>query len=55
MEEYVTYFAQHVLAPTLACRLDILFGAISAEQRAADIERVLQGQGDGSRLNAPQS
>ncbi|KAB5591159.1 quinate permease [Ceratobasidium theobromae] len=34
--------------------LDILFGAVSAEQRAADIERVLQGQGDGSRLNALQ-
>lgn len=31
--------------------IDILFGAISAEQRAADIERVLHGQGDGSRLN----
>ncbi|KAH7323435.1 major facilitator superfamily domain-containing protein [Rhizoctonia solani] len=33
--------------------LDILFGAISAEQRAADIEKVLQGHADGSRLNAP--
>ncbi|KAJ1305654.1 hypothetical protein OPQ81_000650 [Rhizoctonia solani] len=33
--------------------LDILFGAISAEQRAADIEKVLHGQADGSRLNLP--
>ncbi|CAE6519470.1 unnamed protein product, partial [Rhizoctonia solani] len=33
--------------------LDILFGAISAEQRAADIEKVLQGHADGSRLNVP--
>ncbi|KAG8686210.1 hypothetical protein FRC11_009343, partial [Ceratobasidium sp. 423] len=31
--------------------LDILFGAISAEQRAADIEKVLHGHADGSRLN----
>ncbi|KAG9076699.1 hypothetical protein FRC06_009360, partial [Ceratobasidium sp. 370] len=28
--------------------IDILFGAVSAEQRAADIERVLHGQGDGN-------
>ncbi|CAE6416483.1 unnamed protein product [Rhizoctonia solani] len=35
--------------------LDILFGAISAEQRAADIEKVLQGHADGSRLNVPHS
>ncbi|CAE7098376.1 unnamed protein product [Rhizoctonia solani] len=34
--------------------LDILFGAVSAEQRAADIEKVLQGHADGSRLNVPQ-
>ncbi|KAG9124638.1 hypothetical protein FRC07_010822 [Ceratobasidium sp. 392] len=27
--------------------IDILFGAVSAEQRAADIERVLHGPGDG--------
>jgi len=32
--------------------IDILFGAISAEQRAADIERVLHGQGDGSGLRS---
>jgi hypothetical protein len=37
---------------TLTYRIDILFGAVSAEQRAADIERVLHGQGDGSRLHA---